>query len=73
MDYGGLPEGPGRELVFGICQICHSLAIVKQQGLDRESWDETLVWMVEEQGMPSLDPKIRKLILDYLVTHYGRN
>lgn len=73
MDYGGLPEGPGREMVFGLCQACHSLAIVKQQGLDRESWDETLVWMVEEQGMPQLDPKNRKLILDYLTTHYGRN
>lgn len=72
VDYGGLPEGPGREMVFGLCQACHSLAIVKQQGLNRESWDETLVWMVEEQGMPLLDPKSRKLILDYLATHYGR-
>lgn len=69
----GLPAGPGRVMVFGICQACHSLAIVKQQGLDRESWDETLVWMVEEQGMPRLDPKNRKMILDYLTTHYGRN
>jgi len=68
----GLPAGPGRELVFGICQACHSLAIVKQQGLDRESWDETLAWMVEEQGMPPLDQENLTLVLDYLATHYGR-
>ena len=68
----GLPAGPGRELVFGLCQACHSLAIVKQQGLDRESWDETLTWMVKEQGMPVLDQANLVLVLDYLATHYGR-
>ena len=72
-EYGGLPEGLGREEVFYACQACHSLAIVKQQGLDRDSWDETLVWMVEEQTMDPLDPEDRKLILDYLTTHYGRD
>ncbi len=72
-EYGGLPEGQGREEVFYACQACHSLAIVKQQGLDRESWDETLVWMVEEQEMGLLDPEERKLILDYLATHFGRD
>ena len=72
-DYGGLPEGPGREEVFYSCQACHSLAIVKQQGLDRETWDEALVWMVEEQEMEPLEPEDRNLILDYLATHYGVN
>jgi cytochrome c5 len=67
----GLPVGKGREVVFGLCQACHSLAIVKQQGLSRASWDETLTWMVEEQGMPALDPATRNLVLDYLATHYG--
>ena len=72
-DWQGLPAGLGREEVFYACQACHSLAIVKQQGLDRDSWDESLVWMVEEQEMDPLDPKDRKLILDYLTTHYGRD
>jgi cytochrome c len=71
-EFGGLPEGPGREEVFYTCQACHSLAIVKQQGLDRDSWDESLVWMVEEQEMDPLEPEDRKLILEYLTTHYGR-
>jgi DMSO/TMAO reductase YedYZ molybdopterin-dependent catalytic subunit len=70
-DWHGLPPGSGREEVFYSCQACHSLAIVKQQGLSRESWEETLVWMVEEQGMPELETSEQELILDYLSRHYG--
>ena len=62
-----------REEVFYACQACHSLAIVKQQGLNRDSWDESLVDMVEEREMDPLDPEDRNLILDYLTTHYGRD
>jgi cytochrome c2 len=70
-NWQGLPPGPGREEVFYTCQACHSLKIVVQQGLTRHSWDETLVWMVEEQGMPELEEEERDLILDYLAEHYG--
>ena len=70
-EWDGLPEDPGREEVFGLCGACHSLMIVKQQGLDRDAWEETLVWMVEEQGMPELDPETWSLVLDYLARHYG--
>lgn len=72
-EWGDLPPGPGREEVFYLCAACHSLAIVKQQGLDRVDWDETLDWMVEEQGMPELEPDERTLLLDYLTAHYGRD
>ena len=71
-EWDGLPPGPGREEVFYLCAACHSLAIVKQQGLNRADWEETLVWMVEEQGMPEPDEAERKAMLDYLSTHYGR-
>ena len=70
-DWGGLPPGPGREEVYYGCQACHSLRIVVQQGLSRDSWDETLVWMVDEQGMPELEPEEHQLILDYLANNYG--
>lgn len=70
-DWDGLPPGPGREEVYYNCQACHSLAIVKQQGLARKSWADTLDWMVEEQGMPEIDAAERTLILDYLSTFYG--
>jgi cytochrome c len=70
-DWDGLPPGEGRELVFYTCQACHSLAIVKQQGLSREFWDDTLTWMVEEQAMPELDEEDRTLVLDYLAANFG--
>ncbi len=71
-DWQGLPAGPGREEVFYKCQACHSLAIVKQQGLNRDSWEESLVWMVEEQEMERLEADERNLVLDYLSKHFGR-
>ena len=73
-DWEGLPPGPGREDVFFLCRACHSLMLVKQQGLSRARWDDTLTWMVEEQGMaPIEDAQRRKRVLDYLATHYGPN
>jgi cytochrome c len=71
-DWGGLPPGPGREEVHYTCTACHSIRMVTQQGLNRERWDDTLEWMVEEQGMSEIeDVATRDLILDYLSTHFG--
>ena len=70
-DYLGLPAGPGRAEVFTICGACHSVRLVVQQGLDRESWVETLEWMVEEQEMEPLAPARRAL--DYLAKYLGRD
>ena len=61
-----LPPGPGRELTYGVCSTCHSMQIVQQQGMTRDQWDETLDWMVEEQGMAELNGPPRDQILDYL-------
>jgi cytochrome c len=65
------PDGEGRMLTGAACITCHSLAIVKQQGLSRKRWDELLDWMVEEQGMPEYDENTRTVILDYLERHFG--
>ena len=70
-EWDGLPGGPGREEVYGMCSACHSLMIVKQQGLSRDDWAEMMDWMVEEQGMPELDEETLTLIIDYLAEHYG--
>ena len=71
-DWAGLTAAPGREEVFTICSGCHSLKLVTQQRLDRPSWEETLIWMVEEQGMAELDEETNALVLDYLESQYGR-
>jgi len=70
-EYGVLHEATGVEETFIYCTACHSERIVAQQGLTREDWDEMLVWMVDEQGMPEIDPPDRELVLDYLAIHYG--
>ena len=67
----GLPKGEGREEVAALCSTCHSLQIIKQQGLDAERWDGLMDWMTEKQGMPALDPEDRTRIVSYLAEHYG--
>ncbi len=47
--------------------------LVKQQGLSREDWDETLIWMIEEQGMAEVSAEEHDLIVGYLATYYGRD
>ena len=69
IDYDGLPPGKGRDDVYSFCAACHSAKLVAQQGLTRESWDETLDWMIEEQGMVELDAEMRTIILNYLSTY----
>ena len=68
---GGLPEGEGRDTVSAICSGCHSLRLVKQQGMSRKRWDHLLDWMVEKQGMPELDPETRDTVLDYLAENFS--
>ncbi|MGF1527685.1 MAG: hypothetical protein ACFCBW_12965, partial [Candidatus Competibacterales bacterium] len=65
------PEGPGRETVGYFCQACHSLALVKQQRLSRQGWDELLTWMTQKQNMAALQGERRELFLDYLSSHFG--
>ena len=69
--FAGLPAGKGQVETFAFCSACHSLMIVKQQKLSREDWQETLEWMVEEQGMDELPPEAESLVLDYLSLHFG--
>lgn len=69
-DYGGLPAGEGRDLVYGVCTACHSARLVMQQGMSRSRWQKTLTWMQEEQGMPELPPEQMDTILDYLAAQF---
>lgn len=72
-DWQGLPPGKGREEVFYACVPCHSLRLVTQQGLSRERWEETMIWMVTKQAMPPPEPDQHKLIVDYLAKFYGED
>lgn len=65
-----LPDGKGREETFYGCTGCHGTAIIRQQGMTRDRWDETLRVMTDKHGMPDYDGELRDLILDYLATTF---
>lgn len=70
-DAQGLPAAPGREETIAWCSGCHSMALVTQQGMSRKRWDDTITWMVENQNMPEPTNAERRVLLDYLATHFG--
>ncbi|MET0277694.1 MAG: hypothetical protein ABW198_05100 [Pseudorhodoplanes sp.] len=65
-----LPPGNGRDETFYGCTACHGFKIVAQQGMTRAQWDDSLNWMTTRHGMNPLQGADRKLILDYLETHF---
>ncbi|WP_230532081.1 hypothetical protein [Microvirga roseola] len=70
-DFQSLPPGPGRDETIAWCSGCHSMALVTQQGMSRSRWDDTITWMVENQNMPEPTEEERKVLLDYLASHFG--
>ena len=65
-----LPEGKGRDETFYLCTACHGTAIIRQQGLPRERWEETFDWMIEKHRMPDPGAADRALIVDYLASAF---
>lgn len=70
-ELGGLPEAAGAEETYYLCSACHSIALVTQQRLTDERWNNLWDWMVREQGMPEQDEETRQAILSYLQTHFS--
>lgn len=70
-EWKGLPPGKGRDVTLGLCDACHSIKLVVQQGLTRDGWDEVIDYMIAKQAMPALDAETRKLIVDYLAKNYS--
>jgi len=64
--WAAYPQGNGRASAYAVCSACHSFALVAQQGMSRDRWDETLQWMTERQGMTELPKNLRAVILEYL-------
>ncbi len=71
-DRFNLPNGPGRELVYGYCQTCHDLqSVADSAGIRKGAWDAVLDNM-REFGLRVGDSQ-RARILDYLGTYLGPN
>ncbi|MBX9926964.1 MAG: hypothetical protein K2Y05_11450 [Hyphomicrobiaceae bacterium] len=65
------PAGPGRDETFYACTSCHAFKLVAAQGMGRQQWDDTLVWMTERHKLPVIVETERDVILDYLAAQYG--
>jgi hypothetical protein len=65
-----LPDGKGRDETFYLCTACHGTAIIRQQGLTRQRWEETFDWMIEKHRMPDPGAADRALIVDYLAATF---
>jgi mono/diheme cytochrome c family protein len=66
-----LAPGAGRELVVTACTGCHTAEIIVSSHMSRKTWETTLDWMSETQGMVPLEPAVREAILDYLEMTQG--
>jgi len=67
-----LKPGPGVELATGQCLLCHSADYIgTQPRLTRAGWEASLKKMKEKYGAP-IPPDKTAALVDYLVTHYGR-
>jgi mono/diheme cytochrome c family protein len=69
-DRFNLPDGPGRELVYGNCQTCHDLQSVQDSaGIREGAWNAVLDNM-KGFGLRITDAQ-RARILQYLATYLG--
>lgn len=59
------------EVVRGNCSPCHSIRLVTQQRLDRANWEWVMEDMVKKYGATWISKDLQKIIIDYLVKHYG--
>ena len=65
------PLAEGKQRFETHCGICHSLALPKSQQLDRATWKWVIDDMVNEFGAVWLTAEDQRLILEYVVKHYG--
>lgn len=71
-DRFNLPDGPGRDLIYGQCRTCHDLqSLVDSAGISRRAWNAVLDNM-RGFGLRVSDQQ-RAQILDYLATYLGPN
>lgn len=68
-NWGGLPDGPGADLVRWRCSVCHAIDGPQLPRQDREGWTKTVDSMIR-WGAP-IRPAEREAVIQYLVRHFG--
>lgn len=71
-DHIELPDGPGRNLVYGACRTCHDLQyLVESSGIPADAWVE-IVDSMRQYGL-RIPEERRARIVEYLGTYLGPN
>jgi competence protein ComEA len=63
-----LPEGPGKDLLVGVCAKCHEAQRVAALRLTREGWEEVVAKMVS-LGAKASDEELTTIV-DYLSQNF---
>lgn len=69
LNYGPVPDGPGKSILLNMCTMCHDLGRIKTARRSSEEWEETLISMLNE-GAPLSDEQF-PLIHHYLSEHFN--
>jgi cytochrome c5 len=69
LNYGPVPDGPGKQILLNTCTMCHDLGRIKSGRRSAEEWEETLSSMLNE-GAPLSDAEFPVIHL-YLSRHFG--
>jgi hypothetical protein len=65
-----LADGPGRDLVIGVCSTCHSTTyITMQPPLAAPAWAATVDKMIKAFGA-SISDEVARQVTQYLQAHY---
>jgi cytochrome c5 len=67
--HGPLPDGAGKSILLNTCTLCHDLRRVREHSASAESWEETLVAMLNEGAM--LSDQDFPVLLRYLARNFG--
>ncbi len=59
------------ELYTAYCGACHSLQLVESQRLDRSNWEWVMSDMIDEYGGSWITEEEERVLVDYLVEHFG--
>jgi len=66
-----LPEGEGKQLVQGLCTMCHDLGLVVATRRDADDWQRYAVNMLRQNGI-KIPEENQKIIVSYLNQNFGR-
>ena len=69
LNFGPVPDGPGKEILLNTCTMCHDLGRIKTARRSAEEWEETLNSMLNE-GAPLSEAQFHT-IHAYLSKNYN--